>query len=192
MFKSIRFPPNFAMPGSPFRLLLCALLILAPSTLHAACENGCSGHGVCGDYDVCRCFQGGGKGGGGEVAWTGPDCSLRTCPRFVPKQLIEVLKYIKICTVYYFRGTSWLGEVVHANNVHSMAECSGRGECDRESGECLCFPGFEGIACERLACPNDCSGRGVCYTQKQLADAAGRVYRSPWDASKTSGFVRRS
>jgi hypothetical protein len=101
-----------------------------------------------------------------------------------------LLYHIILLIVRLFnRGMSWLGDVVHANNVHSIEECSGRGECDRENGECLCFPGFEGIACERLACPNDCSGRGVCYTQKQLADAAGRVYRSPWDASKTTGWV---
>lgn len=79
--------------------------------------------------------------------------------------------------------------MVRSNDVHPLVECSNRGYCDREYGECVCFPNYEGIACERSTCPNDCSGTGMCYTQKQLADEAGRVYRSPWDAHKTTGYM---
>ena len=43
------------------------------------------------------------------------------------------------------------------------------------------------MACERTVCPNDCSGRGVCLTQKALADAASTTYDSPWDAVKQIG-----
>merc|ERR1719453_2160072 len=41
------------------------------------CENGCSGHGSCVVNQNCLCYT----GMDGEPEWTGPDCSLRTCPR---------------------------------------------------------------------------------------------------------------
>ena len=39
-----------------------------------------------------------------------------------------------------------------------------RGECVRTSAgaTCQCYVGFRGAACDVLACPNDCSGRGTC------------------------------
>merc|ERR1712124_172083 len=40
------------------------------------CENGCSGHGSCVVNQNCLCYT----GMDGEPEWTGPDCSLRTCP----------------------------------------------------------------------------------------------------------------
>lgn len=45
--------------------------------VEAACPNLCSGHGLCGKFDTCECL----KGPEGEIAWTGYDCSLRTCPQ---------------------------------------------------------------------------------------------------------------
>lgn len=48
---------------------------------------------------------------------------------------------------------------------------------------------FIGIACERTVCVNDCSMQGVCYTASQLAEEAGRVYSTPWDANKNTGCV---
>merc|ERR1712146_709440 len=72
---------------------------------------------------------------------------------------------------------------------HAVEECSNQGTCDRKSGECECFDGYEGIACERTSCPNDCSDNGLCYTQKQLATEAGTTYETPWDAMKHVGCV---
>ena len=68
-----------------------------------------------------------------------------------------------------------------------MMECSGKGICDHESGECDCFDNYDGMACERTVCPNDCSGRGVCLTQKALAIEGGTTYSAPWDAEKQVG-----
>lgn len=41
-------------------------------------------------------------------------------------------------------------------------ECSGQGDCDRTTGSCVCYDGYEGVACQRMSCPNLCSGHGIC------------------------------
>jgi len=78
---------------------------------------------------------------------------------------------------------------VKANDAHPITECSNRGICNRENGICECFENYEGIACERSVCPNNCNNQGVCYTEKQLAEDAGRIYETPWDADKFVGCV---
>jgi EGF-like domain len=78
--------------------------------------------------------------------------------------------------------------------------CSARGHCNYATGLCQCDAGWEGSACERLACPvtgsgvtaKTCNGRGACLT---MAAAAARYngrnlvrpyvsYTTPWDAHK--------
>lgn len=78
-------------------------------------------------------------------------------------------------------------EAVAANNAHPEVECSAKGLCDRITGLCTCFENYEGVACERTMCPNDCFGNGFCFTEKQLATDAGSVYLTPWDAEKQVG-----
>ena len=63
------------------------------------------------------------------------------------------------------------------------------GLCDRKTGLCTCFPGYDGVACQRTACPSNCYGRGICLTESQLAKKAGRVYDKAWDASKALGCL---
>ena len=45
-------------------------------------------------------------------------------------------------------------------------ECSDAGICDRDTGACTCFDGYDGSACQRSACPNDCSGHGQCRSNE--------------------------
>jgi len=144
-------------------LFRVALLLIIAGFAYASCPNGCNGHGSCGADDACTCYT----RIDGEPAWTFADCSGRTCPKDV----------------------AWVGTVVNANDVHPVVECSNKGTCDRRTGECLCFPNYDGIACERTVCPNRCSDAGVCYTESQLASEASRVYSTPWDANKEVGCV---
>jgi len=133
-------------------IAVAVLLLGAISATSAYCPNGCSGHGTCQSAtnlkDTCQCFTH--LDDGVEVAmWTGADCSLRTCPK---------------------QGAWAATPMANNDHVSNRVECSGQGNCDRKTGECSCAPGYTGSACHRTACPNDCSGHGVCQTQKQLAD----------------------
>lgn len=122
------------------------LLLLGAAALtlvHGACPNACSGHGTCDAQDKCTCFL---ETDGVNPMFKAADCSQFTCPR----------------------GTSWKEPA--AGSKHKTAvECSDAGICDRLTGECTCFPGYEGSACQRTACPNECSGHGVCRSNVDFA-----------------------
>ena len=87
------------------------------------------------------------------------------------------------------RDVAWVGGADNLNDAHPISECSNKGICDRATGECVCFSNYDGSACERTVCPNDCNLAGFCFTEKQLAIEAGRVYSTPWDAEKELGCV---
>ena len=135
----------------------------------------CSGHGTC-TSNVCTC----------DEAYTGYDCSLRTCAK----------------------GHAWFDEPSAPNVAHGLVECSNVGICNRASGLCECSAGFEGGACERTSCPQtsgtgfECNGRGRCMNLRTLATfrqvngvAAPLVYGSipgsatTWDADKIMGCL---
>eukprot|EP01041_Mallomonas_annulata_P006541 gene6541-13235_t len=127
------------------------------------CENRCSGHGLCQPNNNCKCFEGQEH----QPDWTGPDCSLRMCPK----------------------DRAWIGAVVNSNDLHPRVECSNKGLCDRKSGLCSCFSGYDGIACQRTVCPNHCNDHGSCWPLKFLAEKASRTYSLPWDAMKHVGCL---
>jgi len=91
--------------------------------------------------------------------WTGPDCSQRLCKE----------------------GLAWVDG--SQADAHSWAECSNKGICNRDSGECECYPEYEGAACERSVCPNDCSGHGTCEFIQEFSDMTG----NEWEYSKIQG-----
>ena len=75
------------------------------------------------------------------------------------------------------------GKTDHNDNV----ECSDAGLCDRSSGVCQCFDGYEGSSCQRTECPNDCSNQGTCMPNTLFATDAGVRYSGAWDSGKHYG-----
>lgn len=152
-----------------------------PTTTIQQCPGvlSCSGHGECHGSPTYRCDC--------SEGWTGSDCSDRVCPF----------------------GSSWFiypGSMDLAH-VFDSTECSDQGVCNRESGECVCFPGFTGSSCNRMTCPEIngdtvCSGHGQCLDMKTLAEAAvvngdaadityGATPNKPetWDALRVYGCL---
>jgi hypothetical protein len=117
-------------------IAIVSILLVIAVAVNAECENACSGHGECGLNDVCTCYQNWGIGMGGLSG----DCSERVCPYDIA-----------------FSDAPDMND-----EFHKYAECSGRGLCDRNTGECACFDGYTGQGCQRTTCPNDCSGHGTC------------------------------
>jgi hypothetical protein len=191
--------------------VVTALALLGSAA--AVCPNRCSGHGQCTRgltteflgtkaQDTCQCHtEDGCKNVAGATslestygrtdyrkchyAWTGADCSLRTCPRGVS-----------------WADAPWAGASNLGNRAHQQRkECSDGGFCDRKSGECKCLSYYTGAACERSVCPDECNNNGICITLKNIAERAhviistaaagggsGRAsYSKNWDAEAQQG-----
>jgi hypothetical protein len=130
------------------RLIILIFLILAVSItiVQSRCPNSCNGHGTCANGNTCQCFTGF-KGGAA-------DCSMRECPV----------------------GPAWADKAYATDLAHQNVECSNAGLCDRNKGQCKCYPGYTGNACQRNSCPNDCSGHGSCITLRDLSIFSGPDY----------------
>jgi hypothetical protein len=125
-----------------FALVTLALLV---SSVSAGCDNQCSGHGTCGLNGVCTCYDNWGLG----MSHDSGDCSERICP-------------------FEF---AWVDTPDATGAHHKYTECASKGICDRETGQCECFAGYEGKACQRTTCPNSCSGHGQCEYIENMAYA---------------------
>jgi len=157
-----------------FVFLLLSLLV----AVNAGCDNACSGHGTCTTNGVCECYDNWGVG----MSHDSGDCSERICP-------------------FEF---SWVDAPDKDGHHHKYTECASKGICDRESGLCECFDGYEGKACQRTSCPNSCSGHGQCVyieDMEQPSDINNGIPSSYfsddypsfpyyyWDKTKTRGCV---
>lgn len=153
------------------------LIVTLFAVVSGKCDNSCSGHGVCGSDDKCICYK---NWGVGQEHQSG-DCSQRMCPQEI----------------------AWTDAPDQYGKRHNYAECSNRGICDRETGECACFDGYEGKACARTTCPNDCSGHGTCefiddfyykqtyhdYDRKSFSYLPKTFDYYGWDSRKTRGCI---
>jgi len=166
-------------------LLLLALLAAPARPQNTDWLNSCNGHGTfSASTKRCTCYEG--WGAPTDVsAFKHPACLNRICPA----------------------GASWAALPTATTAAHPVRECSDQGTCERGSGECVCFDGFAGRACDRLACPRRCSGHGDCMSIRQLATLAqGSAYpltASPqsyagaeatttWDQDKSFGCLCHS
>lgn len=174
-----------------------AVLALATNYAAAECNNMCSGHGTCGKNDACTCYRN----------WRGNDCSERTCQfgvAFVDTAQGDLdhdgtidLKTAEIVTQWSPVNTGGTFEEYFnfevAETAHAYMECSNKGLCDRTSGECVCFDGYEGSSCQRTVCHNSCSGNGVCRNivdmTRALATTSSRHSYQLWDGLKNQACV---
>jgi hypothetical protein len=76
-----------------------------------------------------------------------------------------------------------------ANTAHQFLECSGRGTCDRTSGNCGCVAGYTGDGCQRTSCPNDCSGNGVCQSQAYFVSDVAAIQAAVINPTVNSNYV---
>lgn len=157
----------------------------------AECPRGgpdqiiCSGRGECDIFSRCQC----------SANFEGPSCELRNCPTGVAWNSAADLR---------------APHAAPLRTPHAAAPCSARGSCDRTTGRCVCQPGFEGAACERMSCPRGlipanvdldhghqpfCSGHGLCTNLERLAsennywDFPRPLYTEPWDKDKIYGCL---
>jgi len=169
------------------------------NSVNAECANACNGHGKCTAYDMCICNRN----------WQGNDCNQRVCQFGLahvdtPKGDLDMSgsitgpdhPIVDNHPVYPYGTTEQFPQMEDTdlrpleNSGHYYMECSNKGSCNRQTGECSCFDGYDGAACERASCPgfpNSCSGHGTCKTISQLAAADyGNVYKL-WDRDSTMG-----
>jgi len=169
----------------------------------AECPNACSAHGRCGAYDMCLCFRN----------WMSNDCSERICQFGLahvdtPKGDLDSSSgelsgpddtVIPNDAVYPYGTTEQYpatkdqdGNVL-TNTAHEYRECSNKGICDRQTGNCACFEGYDGSACQRASCPSNadgvCSGHGTCETIKEIAARDFSNIYKLWDEDSTMGCV---
>jgi hypothetical protein len=169
---------NDLRQGKMFNCVIVLSLLLALSSkVQAGCDNQCSGHGTCGFDEICTCYDNWGVG----LTHDSGDCSERVCPYEI----------------------AWIDTPTFDGLFHNYAECANRGICDRSTGECQCFDGYEGKGCQRTSCPNDCSGHGTCEYIEDMEfdqswdDLSVQVYRDTmatytytnWDEHKIRGCV---
>jgi hypothetical protein len=124
------------------RVLLALALVAAVSA--SGCPNKCSGHGSCTFGDKCEC----------QPLFVGNDCSGRQCA--------YGLSWISSADTDAAPAGTLASGGEGLGGRHLYAECSDKGKCDRSTGECQCYEGYEGKGCRRQKCPNDCSGHGRC------------------------------
>jgi hypothetical protein len=178
------------------------LLVLLVAYVAAECPNACSAHGKCGDFDSCECYRN----------WMSNDCSERVCQFGLahvdtPKGdldsssgALSAPSTSKIARgdQMYPQGTDEqfpfmadTDDSVKSNTAHYYMECSNKGICDRDAGECECFDGYEGSACQRASCPTTkagaCSGHGTCRSIAALAAADNGNHYNLWDSEATMG-----
>merc|ERR1711871_1016656 len=99
--------------------------------------------------------------------WKGDFKGTNTRPGRGPTMNNMETSYLRLGKVFAAGDAVLLGDYGQ-DEGHFYMGCSNQGLCDRKAGLCECFDGYTGRACQRQACPEDCSGHGVCASVEQL------------------------
>ncbi|KAL3671891.1 hypothetical protein V7S43_002559 [Phytophthora oleae] len=164
-----------------FGLVFVVMALLSVPSF-AECPNGCSGNGACMAKDMCICYKN----------YQGNDCMDRTCQSGyahadTPKGDINMdqsrttANWILTDSQQDPAGTyEFFNPDAATDEAHFYMECSNKGLCDRSLGTCTCFDGYEGVSCQRTACPNKCSGHGTCESLRELGlKTTGTLFGNP-------------
>jgi hypothetical protein len=157
-------PPNLYMRGGRRRRLIRALVAWVAAVLLLAPSVFAVCPNYCSGHGSCGSENTCSCNDGWDFA---ADCSLRTCPT----------------------APAWADKAYAVDTAHTEVECANAGLCDRETGTCQCFTPYAGAACQRLRCPSDCSGRGVCMTTAEAALFYGPDYLQPGSGGDGAGPV---
>lgn len=192
---------------------VAALLI---GSVAARCPNGCSGNGECGTNSQCECHRNFMGSDCSEricyysYAFVDTPLGDINADGVIDMQINKDERTKGFATEAYdiMYGVARpietnSGAVVDADGdglaynedkqsgrwdeAHFYRECSNKGICNRATGQCDCFPGYEGEGCQRTSCPgaesgNPCSGHGLCLSA--YVDYTSSEYNL-WDADKT-------
>ena len=107
---------------------------------------------------------------------------------------------------------AWADKAYQLDTAHSLAECSNQGLCNRQTGQCQCFEGYTGVACQQskylsvtlgllsikcyvVTC-GGCNGRGECKTLQEIYEYR-QTYSglssisafTPWEKNHTTACV---
>lgn len=115
--------------------------------------------------------------------WYGYSCEYASCPK----------------------GRAWFDEAISTIEAHQLVECSNMGNCDHQTGLCICNEGYSGSACQYFDCPYNsttgdfCGGNGWCYNMNEYiyqttgltyGDSTNiRNYPDTWDAFMFHGCL---
>lgn len=179
----------------------------------AECPNACSGHGLCStSTDHCQCFAGweandcsqrtcpyGYAFADSPNGDTNYDGDLSDVVSYSVSAYSFDIWETHAGQEYGIKATTATGATpvnraatearkLQNDEGHFWKQCSGRGACDVATGNCQCDEGYEGVACQRQACPGNCNGHGRCMNMREAAVAGGYAY-DLWDARKNQVCV---
>ena len=133
------------------------------------------------------------------IGWKGRDCEESTCPGALAGGVecsghgrcdVNHLHEVKCICEKAYKGIDC---AIAKNSTAGRRECASRlctsevhGRCaSDDEGPCVCNPGWAGAACERLLCPNSCSGHGICTDAGCRATTASAVRTAPRPSAPT-------
>ena len=150
------------------RVFACCLLFSVSSAGSCSHLNNCNGYGACDTVNSrCLCYNGFGSDTDISI-YKAPDCSARASASAL---LLSRWRTRRAPNAHARNennppppphsttGTcpsdrAWVDVPTFSASgsvAHAPAECSNAGLCDRTTGRCRCFAGYEGEACQRSA-----------------------------------------